>query len=747
MKKSSLWLVFCLGLLVCCTGQVSASQAATSAKASAGIAQTVQGGLGRHVVTFLGQCAQRASAFISKQPTAVKMGAVALAASGLGKLVARGVHWYRTGELGMTGEVQLSDTFQDALSQWIDLYEAYHNQIEQTKRTIRFMVPALLGLNKFNTLRAHHVTQSRAMEEAVVTSAGYFGLVAGFGDFVVEKCAQLVSSIPSPAFLRTSLQAARLNATRALNNVRRIVRDEHITQDDIQKYEEEKHLRLSPEIKGHLLNCIQTSSKSTSRKKQAQENPIVWIGDRQIDIESLIDQIENPEAYKEQGISFPRGILMLGDPGLGKTFAARYIAQQAGCPFKSIKATDLMTGLYVGTPARKINDLYQKAAQEAKETGKPCVIFIDEADAVLEDRQNSDPHQGHSHVNNEILNTLFPLMDGDKTVENVITILASNMPQEFFDKALVERTKRITHIIHMKYPDEARCLQMLRDAAKKHALTKKLIAEGSDASLLADLAKQAAECHFTPDNLYGLMEQLSRTIVGQVSCTIQEEFKKHPNDPNFSRAVYREELRKALSEFDITKVMLQDEFDRIKDRRRQEQSSVATHQAIPQHSVRRMPQAASSRSAAQPALAKRRREEQQPIDRIRMAIAQAKERIGWMETASTEIPQRTQEQAVAEQHQRRARSSSLSMVAGLRPDFLAAHAGHPGLQPQPEDATVGRVRSGSWSASNPMNPVAGMVRLQDRNRLAVQPLVQQGSAAAQEAPGTVVLSPVVAAMP
>lgn len=700
MKKSSLVYVFCLGLLVYCTGNVSASQASVPAKASSLIAQTAKVGLGQRLFTYLGQLAQSASAFINKQPTVVKIGAAALASFELGKLVAHGVHWYRTGDLRMASKLELSDTFQDALSQWIVLFEAYHNQIEQTKRTMRFMIPAVLGWNKFSTLRANHVAQSRATEEAVVTAAGYFGLLAGFGDFAVEKCAQLLSSIPSPAFLRTSLQDARINATRALNNVRRIIRAEHITQEDIGKYEEEKHLRLPPEIKGHLLNCIQTSSKSTSHKKQAQENPIVWVGDPQIDIESLIDQIENPEAYKEQDISFPRGILMLGDPGLGKTFAARYIAQQAGCSFESIKATDLMTGIYVGTYARSVNDLYKKASLRAKETGKPCIVFIDEADAVLADRQNSDTHQGHSQANMEILNTLFPLMDGDKTVENVITILASNMPQEFFDRALIERTKRITHIIHMEYPDEARCLQMLRDAASKHALTKKIISEGQDAGLLADLAKQAAKQHFTPDNLYGLMEQLSRTIVGQVSCTIQEEFKKHPNDPNFSRAVYREELRKALSEFVITKEMLQDEFDRIKDRRRQEQSSVATRQAIPQHSARRMPQvASSSQTGAQPLLVERRREEQQPIEvgGINKKIRQYQERIGWLQTLLPGLQRPAQEQAsVAGAQHQRARSSSLSLAAKLRPDALIARTVRQELQPQPECSSVGsRARRGS----------------------------------------------------
>jgi SpoVK/Ycf46/Vps4 family AAA+-type ATPase len=693
MKRLSLVFVFCIGLLGY-VSNVPASQGAAPVKASALIAQTAKVGLGQHLVTYLGKLVQSTSSFISKQPTVVKLGAAALAASGLGKLLARGVHWYRTGELGISGEVELSDTFQDALSQWIDLYEAYHNQIEQTKKTIRFMVPALLGWNKFRTLRANRVVQSRAAEEAAVTAAGYFGLLAGLGDFVVEKCAQLVSSIPAPSFLRTSLQTARLNATRALNNVKHIMRTEGITYDDIRKYEEEKHLRLSPELKAQLYDYVQTSSKSPSHKKQAQKTPIVWIGDTQLDIEALIDQIINPEAYKEQGIPFPRGVLMLGDPGLGKTFAARYIAQQAECPIESIKATDLMTGIYVGTYACKVNDLYKRAAKRAKETGKPCIVFIDEADAVLADRQQSNPHQGHSQVNNEILNTLFPLMDGDKTVENVITILASNMPQEFFDKALVERTKRITHIIHMEYPDEARCLQMLRDAAGKHPLTKKLTAEGSDDSLLADLAKRAAEQHFTPDNLYGLMEQLSRTIVAQLSRTIQDEFKKHPNDPNYSRAAYREELQKFLSEFVITKEMLQDEFDRIKDRRRQERSSVAMPQAIPQHSIHMVPQVVpSSQSSAQPALEERRREEQQPIEvgEINKKIRQYQERIGWLQTLlpGLQRPAAQKQASGAVEQQQRGRSSSLSLVAGLIPDALVTRAVRQEQQYQPEGPMLG----------------------------------------------------------
>jgi len=704
MKKSSLVYVFCLGLLVYCTGDVSASQASVPAKASSLIAQTAKVGLGQRLVTYLGQLAQSASAFISKQPTVVKIGAAALAASGLGKLVARGVHWYRTGELAMSGKVELSDTFQDALSQWIDLYEAYHNQIEQTKRTMRFMIPAVLGWNKFSTLRANRVAQSRAAEEAVVTSAGYFGLLAGFGDFAVEKCAQLLSSIPSPAFLRTSLQTARINATRALNNVKRIMRAEHITQEDIGKYEEEKHLRLSPELRAQLLGCVQSSLPGPKDSAKPQE-PLKWIGNPPDDLETLIDQINNPERY---GNKVPRGVLMLGDPGLGKTFAAGYIAQETGCPFDSIKATDLMSNPpYIGFFARSVTSLYRKSAEKARKAGRPAIIFIDEADIILAARQQNAERNGYGYdgVTKEIENALFPLMDGGsrQTVDNVITIFATNMPQESLDAAFTTRTKRITHVIRMEYPDLQDCLLMLQDAVDKHLAHASSLKDGNT---LPKIARLAHENRFSPDNLYGLVEASVNTAIARAGRNALDKFLvDHPQadlQSNGVRRLMREEKANAQDRAVITPEILQEEFDKIKTRldTQRQHHGVAMPQAVPQRPVHRMPQVASSlQTGAQPLLAERRREEQQPIEvgGINKKIRQYQERIGWLHTLLPGLQRPAQEQAsvAGAQQQQRARSSSL-LSGTLIPDALIARTVRQELQPQPECQRVGsRARRGS----------------------------------------------------
>ena len=695
MKRLSLVFVFCIGLLGY-VSNVPASQGAAPAKASALIAQTAKVGLGQHLVTYLGKLVQSTSSFISKQPTVVKLGAAALAASGLGKLLARGVHWYRTGELGISGEVELSDTFQDALSEWIDLYETYHSKIEQTKKTIRFMVPALLGWNKFRTLRANRVVQSRAAEDAVVTAAGYFGLLAGFGDFVVEKCAQLVSSIPSPSFLRTSLQAARLNATRALNNVKHLMRTEGITQDDIRKYEEEKHLRLSPELKAQLYDYAQNSS---SKSKDTPKEVVRWAGDVPEDIEALIDRINHPERYGNQ---IPRGVLMLGDPGLGKTHAADYIAQETGCPFDSIKAADLMSkSPYIGHFAQSVASLYRKSAEKAKKAGRPAIIFIDEADIILAARQQSADRSGYGYdgVTKEIETTLFPLMDGGsgQTVKNVITIFATNMPQESLDAAFTTRTGRITDIIRMEYPDVDTCLAMLQDAVKKYGNC--TVALEHDATL-QEFARLASESRFTPDHLYGVIKACVNTAVARAGKDAERTFLA--NNPQLDkkdagvRKLIREERGKAQQNAVVTLDILQEEFNKIKMRLDMQKQGGVMPQAIPQHPIHRMPEVAPSRrAAAQPALVARRREEQQHRDRISMAIAQLKERIGWLETCLTEIPKRIQEQAsVAAGQLQRARSSSLSLAAGLRPGSLAVCAVRQELQP--EGSSVGsRARRGS----------------------------------------------------
>lgn len=268
---------------------------------------------------------------------------------------------------------------------------------------------------------------------------------------------------------------------------------------------------------------------------------------------------------------------MLGDPGVGKTFAAQYIAQETNCPFESTKATDLMVDVYVGTYARNTNILFKRASEKAKKAGRPTIVFIDEADAVLADRQQSDPHQGHSHTNAEILNTLFPLMDGDKTVENVIVILASNMPLEFFDKALKERTKRITHIIRMDFPDEAACLAMLRDAANRHPQTKHLLLD-AHAGIFTDLAHRAHANHFTPDNLYGLIDQAVRTTIAQARRAISDSYKAqmghHPENPQIDNDLEiqkRLAMREAQRVVQVPRELLEHEFDIIKSRRPPEQ--------------------------------------------------------------------------------------------------------------------------------------------------------------------------------
>lgn len=453
-----------------------------------------------------------------------------------------------------------TNNFDQAFGEWADFCRAYEEKVESTKKIMRFFIPATLGASLGGVKGAHGI------------AAGVFSLLYNVLDVPFDYGVRGFSHISTALFPNT-LGDLRAKTEKAWENLLRIISEKGLTIADIEKVEEARHVQLSGDYKTKFRNHIKNHPKQ--KNSAAQEKKVEWIGDPNDEIEALINQINHPEDY--EGIDLPRGIMMLGDPGLGKSYAAKYIAQQTGCPFESIKGPDLTSSMWIGSFGRNVSALYEKAAEKARQTGRPAIVFIDEADAILQSRNagvGGDGYADRSYakVNQEILDTLFPLMDGTDTVENVITIFASNMSQEYFDKALIERTKRISTIIHMDYPSENTCRAMLVDAIKEHP-QEALLLDPQNSGLLDAVAEDVYRSHFSQENLYGLMRDAARTSIlnaqKQVRLAFAQELIMHPEHAQQIQARLRQEMHQAQTRAIVTPDVLRQQIDIIRDRRRQ----------------------------------------------------------------------------------------------------------------------------------------------------------------------------------
>lgn len=159
------------------------------------------------------------------------------------------------------------------------------------------------------------------------------------------------------------------------------------------------------------------------------------------ELEDLVDLIKNGKKYKDAGAYIPKGVLLVGPPGTGKSLLAKAIAGEAGCAF-FYKSGSEFDEVYVGVGAERIKNLIKKARQHS-----PAIIFIDEIDQLTPDRLRFSMNGG-----SQTLNQLLTEMDGFKALENVIIIAATNLPEKV-DKAML-RPGRFDKIINIPYPDK-----------------------------------------------------------------------------------------------------------------------------------------------------------------------------------------------------------------------------------------------------------------------------------------------------
>ena len=218
----------------------------------------------------------------------------------------------------------------------------------------------------------------------------------------------------------------------------------------------------------------------------------------------IVDFLKDPKKYNELGAKIPKGVLLVGPPGPGKTLLARAVAGEAGVPFFSISGSDFVE-MFVGVGASRVRDLFGEAKREA-----PAIIFIDEIDAV--GRQRGAGLGGGHDEREQTLNQLLVEMDGFGANEGVIVMAATNRP-DILDKALL-RPGRFDRQITVNYPD----VKGREEILKVHSRGKPL---GPDVNL-ATIAKSTSG--FTGADLANLLNEAALLAVrhGKKAITQQE---------------------------------------------------------------------------------------------------------------------------------------------------------------------------------------------------------------------------------
>ena len=206
-------------------------------------------------------------------------------------------------------------------------------------------------------------------------------------------------------------------------------------------------------------------------------------------LQEIVDYLENPAKYREIGASMPKGVLLVGPPGTGKTMLAKAVAGEANVPFFSMSGSEFVE-MFVGMGASKVRDLFRQAKEKA-----PCIVFIDEIDAIGQKR--SAGQYGGNDEREQTLNQLLTEMDGFDGSNGVIILAATNRP-ESLDPALT-RPGRFDRRVPVDLPDLKGREAILKVHAKKIKVADNVdflqvarMASGASGAELANIVNEAA---------------------------------------------------------------------------------------------------------------------------------------------------------------------------------------------------------------------------------------------------------------
>ena len=216
-------------------------------------------------------------------------------------------------------------------------------------------------------------------------------------------------------------------------------------------------------------------------KTKVTFNDVAGVDEEKEELEEIVEFLKNPRKFTEMGARIPKGVLLVGQPGTGKTLLAKAVAGEAGVPFFIISGSDFVE-MFVGVGASRVRDLFEEAKKKA-----PCIVFIDEIDAV--GRQRGAGLGGGHDEREQTLNQLLVEMDGFSANEGVIVLAATNRP-DVLDKALL-RPGRFDRQIVVPAPDVKAREQILEVHSKKKKLAEdvdlKVIAKNTSGFTGADL--------------------------------------------------------------------------------------------------------------------------------------------------------------------------------------------------------------------------------------------------------------------
>ena len=208
---------------------------------------------------------------------------------------------------------------------------------------------------------------------------------------------------------------------------------------------------------------------------------VAGVDEEKEELQEIVEFLKNPKKFTDMGARIPKGVLLVGQPGTGKTLLAKAVAGEAGVPFFIISGSDFVE-MFVGVGASRVRDLFEQAKKNA-----PCIIFIDEIDAV--GRQRGAGLGGGHDEREQTLNQMLVEMDGFTANEGVIVLAATNRP-DVLDKALL-RPGRFDRQIVISNPDVKAREQILEVHAKKKRLANdvdlKIIAKNTSGFSGADL--------------------------------------------------------------------------------------------------------------------------------------------------------------------------------------------------------------------------------------------------------------------
>ena len=252
--------------------------------------------------------------------------------------------------------------------------------------------------------------------------------------------------------------------------------------------------KLTEQLGGKNSMIFGAAGKSNARvyvqsTKGIHFNDVAGEDEAKESLSEIVDYLHNPEKYTEAGASMPKGILLVGSPGTGKTMLAKAVAGEANVPFFSISGSEFVE-MFVGMGASKVRDLFKQAKEKA-----PCIVFIDEIDAIGQKR--SGGVNGGNDEREQTLNQLLTEMDGFEGNNGVIILAATNRP-ESLDPALT-RPGRFDRRVPVELPDLAGREAILKVHAKKiktaddvdfHTIAR--MASGASGAELANIINEAA---------------------------------------------------------------------------------------------------------------------------------------------------------------------------------------------------------------------------------------------------------------